>query len=145
MWHLRAFDALTPLEWDRLCALRQRVFVLEQNCPFVDADGLDPFCFHLWMEENERVVACARLVPPGAHYAEASLGRVATALDHRNQGLGKAIVAEALREIHQRWPGPVKIMAQVYLEPFYAQFGFEGRGEVFWEDDIPHRNMVRPG
>jgi ElaA protein len=142
MWHLQHFNDLTAAEWNNLCALRQAVFVVEQNCPFVDADGLDPHCLHLWKEEAGRVVACARLVPPGAHYAEASLGRVATALTHRNSGLGKAIVAEAMRALRQHWPGPIKIMAQVYLEPFYAHFGFEGRGEVFWEDDIPHRYMV---
>ena len=136
---------MPALTWDSLNRLRQEVFVLEQNCPFVDADGHDGKALHLWMELEGKPVAYARILPPGAYYAETSLGRVVTALEYRGTGLGIALMDRVVEAIEARWKGPVKIMAQTYLEAFYARWGFIPQGEVFWEDDIPHRLMVRPG
>lgn len=145
-WQLKPFDALTPGELYALLALRSDVFVVEQNCVYLDADGLDSVALHLWLPgtPNTQALAVARLLPPGSIYPEASIGRVATAGNVRRTGLGRALFQRALDEVAQRWPGPVRIMAQSYLTRFYRGFGFEIQGNEFLEDGIPHFYMRKP-
>lgn len=38
----------------------------------------------------------------------------------------------------------IRICAQLYLESFYASFGFVRASEVFLEDGIQHIEMERP-
>jgi ElaA protein len=143
-WQLKPFDALTPGELYALLALRSDVFVVEQNCVYLDTDGLDSVALHLWLPGTPHALAVARLLPPGSCYAEASIGRVATAGRVRRTGLGRALFQRALNEVAQRWPGPVRIMAQSYLTKFYADFGFLIQGDEFLEDGIPHFYMRKP-
>jgi ElaA protein len=143
-WQLKPFDALTSGELYSLLALRSDVFVVEQNCVYLDTDGLDSVALHLWLPGTPHALAVARLLPPGSCYAEASIGRVATAGRVRRTGLGRALFQRALDEVAQRWPGPVRIMAQSYLTKFYAEFGFLIQGDEFLEDGIPHFYMRKP-
>jgi ElaA protein len=143
-WQLKPFDALSPGELYALLALRSDVFVVEQNCVYLDTDGLDSVALHLWLPGTPHALAVARLLPPGSCYAEASIGRVATAGRVRRTGLGRALFQRALDEVAQRWPGPVRIMAQSYLTKFYAEFGFLIQGDEFLEDGIPHFYMRKP-
>lgn len=139
------FADLDLLQLYELLRFRQEVFVLEQNCPYVDADGKDPDCLHLWLEDAEgRMAAYCRLVPEGVSYTGyVSIGRVISRQDLRRTGAGRRLMKEALEWIHAHWSGlPVKISAQCYLEDFYASFGFRGIGDTYLEDDIPHRAMV---
>ena len=39
------FDRLTPRQLHDVLQLRSRVFVVEQTCAFLDADGADPSCW----------------------------------------------------------------------------------------------------
>ena len=149
-WRLKAFDQLHPDELYALLALRSAVFVVEQNCVYQDHDGVDLRALHLWCgtpqtdERAAEALAVARLIPPGVLYSEASIGRVATAAAVRRTGLGRALFQRALDETAQRWPGPVRIMAQSYLTRFYSAFGFSPVGDEFLEDGIPHFYMLKP-
>jgi ElaA protein len=124
-------------------ALRQRVFVVEQNCPYLDADGLDPRALHLLGERDGALIAFARLFAPGVHGSHAVIGRVVTAPEVRREGLGRALMAEAIGQCEARGWTEVKISAQAYLERFYGSLGFEVCGEGYLEDGIPHLPMVR--
>lgn len=142
------FHQLSLAELYRLMRLRQMVFVLEQNCPYVDADGKDHLAHHLMGKDAEgRLQACARLLPPGAAYpAHASIGRVVTSAAVRGQGQGQALMREAIAECSRLFgPAPIKISAQCYLIRFYEGFGFATQEESYLEDDIPHIAMVREG
>ncbi len=127
-----------------ITTLRERVFVVEQNCVYLDADGIDPQCRHLWAEDPMRVIhAYCRLVPAGVKYAEASIGRVITAPEARGSGLGKELMRRALAALGNV---PVKIGAQAHLEKFYGELGFVRTSEPYDEDGIPHLEMLRtPG
>lgn len=145
MWKLKTFDELTTTELYDLLRLRAEVFVVEQTCPFNDCDNYDSASLHLWREENGAPVAYARILPPGVYYKEASIGRVVVPKSHRNTGAGVVLMEEALRAAKTTLPegkGPVKIMAQQYLERWYEQFGFKTTSEPFLEDDIWHIEMI---
>lgn len=145
-WRWRRFDALSVRELQRIHAARQRVFVVEQGCPFLDADGHDEQAFHLaaWRDGDAEPVAYARVLDPGVKYAEASIGRVITASACRGTGLGRELFARAVAGAEVAWPGvAVRISAQSRLERFYEGFGFVVVGERYLEDGIDHTEMLR--
>ena len=139
-WHDRAFTELSVAELYAIVQLREAVFVVEQTCPYLDADGLDPASRHLFAAEGSAVHAYLRIVPPGVKYAEISLGRIVTSPAARRGGLGKELVRRGLAAVGDV---TVRIGAQLYLERFYNGFGFERAGEEYLEDGIPHVEMLR--
>ena len=147
VWRIAPFDALTVHELQYIYMARQAVFVVEQQCAFMDADGLDERAHHLaaWSPSRCEPLAYARLLGPGAKYAEASIGRVVTTAAGRGRGLGRETMARALAHAAATWPGAVRIAAQSRLEPFYASLGFVIAGPRFIEDGIDHTEMLHPG
>jgi len=126
-----------------LLALRADVFVVEQNCPYLDPDSKDRVSHHLWAEDSSgTVVAVARVVPPGVSYPEPSIGRVATALSERGTGLGRELMRRAIAHTEDLYPGcDLVISAQTYLLRFYRELGFRPEGAEYDEDGIPHIQM----
>ena len=123
--------------------LRSAVFVVEQNCVFLDIDGVDPQCWHLLGYNGDELVACARFVPAGVKFAEPSIGRVITSGDIRRTGMGRVLMAEAMRRAQELWPGrDIRIGAQAHLERFYNEFGFVKASEPYDEDGIMHIEML---
>jgi len=145
-WVCRPFAGLGVEPLYALMRLRQEVFVVEQKCAYLDADGADPKCWHLLGQDAQgRLLACLRIVPPGLRYEESSIGRVAVHPEARGTGLGLELVAKGVARCLQLHPvHPIRISAQAYLEAFYGRFGFVAEGPTYLEDDIPHVAMVRP-
>jgi ElaA protein len=151
-WHCLPFEQLSAEQLYHIVALREAVFVVEQNCPYLDADGKDPKCYHLWASFDSaqddtlqhKILAYARIVKPGVSYPEVAIGRVVTAASVRRTGLGKELMQRAIDYVHELYgPVPIRISAQSYLIAFYQSFGFEVITEPYLEDDIPHVGMVR--
>ena len=87
-----------------------------------------------------------RIVPPGLVYAEAAIGRVATAPQARGRGLGRELMLEAIAQTKRLYPGGgIRIGAQRYLEKFYRSLGFVTSSEPYDEDGIEHVEMFREG
>ena len=85
-----------------------------------------------------------RMFEPGVRYTEASIGRVVTAQAVRGTGVGRKLMAEALRRVDALVPGEkIKLAAQRRLEEFYAEFGFTTVSAPYEEDGIIHIDMVR--
>ncbi|RYY38768.1 MAG: GNAT family N-acetyltransferase [Chitinophagaceae bacterium] len=154
IWSLKSFEQLTPSELYALLRLRSEVFVVEQNCVFLDMDNQDQDSYHLmgWGAgaDNEqeasgsRLLAYTRLVPPGQIYSEMSIGRVVTSPAARGTGAGRALMEESIRRCFALFgSGPIRIGAQQYLERFYASLGFVTVSDPYLEDGIPHVSMLR--
>ena len=160
LWRCVHFDELTAREAHDIYQLRAEVFVVEQACAFQDLDGADPVCWHLMgiagdalgpglrrgdePADKPRLVAYARLVPPGAKYAEPSIGRVMTDGPSRGTGLGKELMRRALEWAEKLWPdATIRIGAQSRLERFYNDLGFVTASGEYLEDGIPHIEMLR--
>ena len=145
-WIYKTFDALTLEELYNLLTLRQEVFIVEQDCPYVDADGKDKRSYHLMGYSTKELAAYARITFPGVRFREVSIGRVATSMNYRGQGLGKAIMHESLKKIEQEYGNvSIRISAQTYLIDFYEQFGFKPDSDEYPEDGILHVEMLRRG
>lgn len=140
-WHNRAFAELSAAQLYAIVALRERVFIVEQNCPYLDADGLDLGAHHLCAESVQGALhGYLRIVPAGAKFDEVALGRIVTAPEARGTGLGRELVRRGLDAVGNV---PVRIGAQAHLERFYGEFGFCRASDVYDEDGIPHIEMLR--
>lgn len=144
-WTLRAWNDLSRDELYAVMAARQEVFVVEQTCPYLDADGADPQALHLWAhDEATPVLAYLRIFAPGVKSAEARIGRVITTAAGRGKGLGRALMRRGIDVVRERFGAvPIRIGAQKYLERFYAELGFVSEGRDYLEDGIVHVEMVR--
>ena len=123
------------------------MFIVEQRCPYADADGMDAAALHLFCRDDAAAaaaLACARVFAPGVMAPEAVIGRVATASRVRRTGLGQELMRRAIALVaQQHGPVPIRVGAQAYLHRFYASFGFVRAGDDYLEDGIPHLPMVR--
>jgi ElaA protein len=142
-WSWIHFDALSPRDVYDLLALRSAVFVVEQNCPFLDPDDCDQDAWHLLgRADDDRLVAYLRGLAPGVKYPEPSIGRVIVAESMRSTGVGRALMREGIPRVRALWPGrAIVIGAQQRLETFYRSLGFVSEGEVYLEDGIDHVTM----
>jgi ElaA protein len=144
IWQLKHFKELTVEELYAIMQARQQVFVVEQTCPYLDADGKDLKCHHLVGYYFDVIAAYARIVPPGVSYAEPSIGRVLTTENYRRAGYGKLLMQQAINDCETLYGKvAIRIGAQLYLKAFYESFGFVQQGEVYDEDGIDHIIMLR--
>lgn len=141
----KPFTALNTVELYAFMQLRQEVFVVEQDCPYLDADGKDQSSWHLMGWREDQLVAYTRLVPRGISYPRhVSIGRVVTHSSVRGKGAGKKLMRESLIQIRTLFPNSsIKMSAQSYLIPFYESFGFKTIGAQYLEDGIPHIAMIK--
>ena len=144
VWKIKSFDELNTKELYEILKIRQEVFVVEQTCYYLDADGSDEKAIHIWGNFEGEIVAYCRIFQPNIKYEEASIGRVLTNPDFRGKNLGKILMKIALQTIHIRFQTEqVRISAQDYLLKFYSELGFVDTGKKYLEDDIPHTEMIK--
>ena len=139
--HVRRFDELTAAELYGLLKLRVDVFVVEQNCPYPELDGLDQDALHLWLEDETGVRAYLRVMDKGAESEYVSIGGVVAR--ERRQGLGTRILKEGVRAARERFGAEaVYLEAQTYAVGLYEKQGFRVISEEFLLDGIPHVKML---
>ncbi len=147
-WVFKPFAGLSADELYEILALRSRVFVVEQQCIFLDMDGLDRQAFHLAGYAGNQLVAYTRILPKGVAYTDyPSIGRVVTAPEARGKSYGFGLMQESLRRLYELYGVvAVKIGAQLYLKRFYESLGYRQAGEMYLEDGIEHIPMIHlPG
>lgn len=138
----KTFSDLTRDELYEMIHLRQKVFIVEQDCPYLDADFSDQDAFHLLGYDDEGLISYLRAFPPGIKYEGASLGRIVVDDSKRGEQLGQNLTKEGISYLSKHYPDTeIIISAQHRLENFYCELGFTARGEVYLEDDIDHIQM----
>lgn len=140
---VKSFDTLSVYELYEIISLREQVFVVEQNCAYLDCDGKDKLSKHLWIEAHRSIVAYTRLVPPLSDTPHWSIGRVVVHPEFRGLSLGKKVMQASIKLLNgEMGAQKIVISAQIYLLKFYNDLGFSEEGESYLEDDIPHIKMV---
>lgn len=143
-WQDRHHSELTPHELYALLALRSAVFVVEQQCAYLDVDGNDLRAEnrHLLGMAGGQLVAYARLLSPEDESSPVKIGRVIVSDRVRGARLGNRLMEQAIGRCQQHWPGrDLFLSAQAHLENFYQRHGFIAVGERYLEDGIPHVDM----
>ena len=138
---VKHFDELTARELYAILALRDKVFVVEQECIYQEADGKDSRAYHVWLEEGGEMIAYLRVLEAGVSFDEVSIGRVIAV--KRRQGYGSRIVAEGIRVAREKYGAKaIRIEAQTYARGLYEKLGFKQTTEEFLDDGIPHIGML---
>lgn len=139
----RRFHELTPRELYDLLRLRSEVFVVEQDCVFLDLDGRDhePAAEHLWLADDDGVVSAVRILDEGDGVA--SIGRVVTRPGARSNGAAARLMHEAIAALDRAGNRAIVLGAQAHLADWYGRFGFEVSGPAYDEDGIEHVPMRR--
>ena len=137
----KRFAELTTDELYRLLQLRVSVFVVEQNCPSMELDGLDQDAIHVWLEDAGEILAYLRVMDRGVESDYVSIGRVIAV--KRRCGLGSRILAEGVRAARECFQADtIYLEAQVYAKGLYEKQGFRRISEEFLLDGIPHIKML---
>lgn len=139
---IKLFNELSVHELYEVLKLRSEVFVVEQNCVYLDTDGKDEKALHLLGFINDKLVAYARVFGPGLYFDNASIGRVVIHPKYRMYGYGNDLLREAIQAIKKINAGAITISAQEYLEKFYQEHGFKTVSVPYLEDGIPHIEML---
>ena len=141
IWH--SFDSISKEQLYDVLSLRQRVFIIEQDCFYEDLDYSDQEANHLLLYKDNKLIGYSRVFAPGIKYDAASIGRIVTDLGFRGKGYGKDITQESIQFLKNNFPGSdISISAQYRLVDFYEGLGFEREGSVYLEDDIDHIKMT---
>lgn len=136
-------DELTAREFHEIIALRESIFVVEQNCAYQDADGFDTVAIHVRGHVDGHLVTYVRILPPATKYSSAVvIGRIVTDREYRGQGFAGQLIASAIAYCQKQFIDfPIKISAQAHLQGYYESFGFVAYGDIYSEDEIPHIAM----
>ena len=137
----KRFQELTTEELYRILKLRVAVFVVEQNCPYMELDDCDQNAVHVWLEDKYGIQAYLRVMDRGIENESVSIGRVVAA--KRRCGLGSRILAEGIRAAKEVFlADSIYLEAQVYAKDLYEKQGFRQISEEFLLDGIPHVRML---
>ena len=143
-WTIKSFENLSVNELYDILKLRSEIFVVEQNCVYLDIDGKDKQALHLFGEFEGKIVGYSRLFKPGITFDNASIGRVVVDANYRDRKWGHDLMREAIAGIRYHFgESKITIGAQLYLKKFYESHGFIQTSEMYLEDDIPHIEMKR--
>ena len=140
-WVHKKFEEFSLDEFYRLAALRESVFVVEQECAYQELDYKDFEAIHLTGYIEGQPVAYCRIYNP-----EDKKIRVGRVLVHKDKR-GKQVAYELMHKTHDiisqnyKKIRTIVISAQKYLQPFYHKLGYKVKGAEYLEDGIPHVEM----
>jgi predicted GNAT family N-acyltransferase len=122
---------------ERLAAIRRAVFIDEQGVPeALEWDEDDAEAVHLLATRDDgTAIGCARLLPDG------HIGRMAVLPGWRGSGVGRALLAAAIRLARIQGHATLRLSAQAHAAGFYADAGFAAVGDPYEEAGIPHVAM----
>ena len=140
-WNTLSFAELGADQLYAILRLRQEVFVVEQNCVYLDLDNRDQQAVHI-LCQAEGLVGYQRCLAPDPDCPDSQLGRIVVHPEARGRGLGRELVRRGIEHNRSRWPEcDIRINAQSHLQAFYSSLGFTAEGEEYAEDGILHRQM----
>jgi len=140
---IKTFYKLEREELYQILRLRSEVFVVEQDCIYQDLDNKDQKAIHIFLKENENIIAYTRVFKKGDYYRNPSIGRVVVSKNERGKELGKKIMKSSIDYIKKNELGEkIELSAQKYLDKFYKDLDFYTIGKEYMEDGIPHQRML---
>ena len=144
-WKIKKFDELSLNQLYEITRSRYKVFIEEQKiiCE-EELDGLDDKCIHVFLEEEEKVVAYCRIVPKGMHYENISIGRVLVLKEFRRKGIAQEMLNKTVEYIKANFQeNKIILSSQLYAKELYESVGFIVESDIYDEAEIPHVKMYK--
>lgn len=137
---VKYFDDLNTVELYEIIKARVNVFVVEQNCPYVELDDIDYESLHIFSQSGKKISSYLRAFYKDETKEVVRLGRVLTV--DRGSGLGGKLLKEGIKVVKEKMnPKKIFIEAQTYAIGYYEKEGFKVCSDEFLEDNIPHVEM----
>ena len=141
---IKKFNELSITELYDILQLRSEVFVVEQDCVYQDIDNKDQKALHLFISDDDKIVAYTRMFNKGDYFEQASIGRVVVQENYRIKKLGHQLMKESVEAIKTHYnTSQITLSAQKHLKRFYESHGFQQEGKEYLEDGIPHIKMIK--
>lgn len=142
-WILKKFDQLSLDELYDIIRLRLEVFVVEQDCVYQDLDDKDQVSYHLFVRDNDEIIAVLRILPENVSYEEMAIGRVIVKKSYRGRGISKEMMNKAIDFIvNDLGKNKIRLSGQAYLTDFYISLGFRKVSDEYLEDGIKHYEFL---
>lgn len=131
----------TKDELEKVYAIRQTVFVVEQNCPPEEEfDTYEDISVHFLLMDEEEPIGAARLRD---YNGVAKLERICVLNNKRKSGAGKTIVLGMEDYAKSKGYTSFFLNAQVQAIGFYEKLGYTVCSDTFMDANIPHRSMKK--
>ena len=138
--NVKMYDELTKDELYEILKLRCQVFVVDQNCPYLDLDDADKGACHVFYIDENGIQAYLRVLDKGVMSEHVRIGRVISL--KRRCGIGTMLVKEGIKAAVDKFGADtVFVEAQTYVKDMYAKIGFVQTSDEFLDVGIPHVNM----
>lgn len=122
---------------EKLRAVRQNVFVQEQNVPEeLEWDEADERAYHVLATSAD-----GKPIGTGRLKLDCHIGRMAVLSAWRGRGVGSMILRTLVDLAEKEGCEIVRLHAQTHALEFYARYGFSVVSDEFEEAGIPHRVM----
>lgn len=137
---IKQFEELELSELYYILKLRFDIFVLEQQSIYDEFDTIDFIATHLFIKQNDDIIAYLRLYNKSNEIA--SFGRVAVHKNYRKKGISKLLISNTIEYIKEKNNiSKVEIEAQEYLKEFYNSFGFRQISNAYEDGGVIHIDM----
>lgn len=142
-YKIKKFNELNLDELYEICKVRYEVFACEQKIyQENDLDDIDKKVYHLFLEDSEKIVAYARLIPSKITYKESSIGRVLVLKEYRRKGIAFEMMKKGVDFLKNELNEDIIVIsAQLYVQKLYESLGFKVISDVYDEVNIPHIKM----
>lgn len=138
---IKYYHELTLDELYEILQLRNSVFIVEQNCPYLDIDDKDKHSLHVFIKDEQGIQAYLRVLEKGISFDEVGIGRVIAR--KRRCGLGTEVLKAGIKAAKEIYHAEKIILeAQIYARTLYEKQGFIQTSDEFLEDGIPHIQMT---
>ncbi len=137
------FSDLSVSQLYEILKLRQEIFVVEQQCVYLDADDLDQDAWHVMLWDDTKLISYSRVFTRDREIRIAQIGRVVTDPAYRGKGMALAVMQKSIeiaKDIYHAQQ--IYLEAQTYAIAFYEKLGFKVTSDEFLEDGIPHVKMT---
>jgi len=135
----KKFNELSPDELYGILQLRAEVFVVEQNCVYNDLDGRDRMAYHLFLKNDDEMVAALRILPEDVAFEDMAIGRLIVKRQYRGRKIAWKMMKKAIDYIiNDLNKERIRLSGQAYLVEFYEGLGFHKVSDVYLEDGIDH-------
>lgn len=140
----KSFADLTTQELYAILALRQDVFLVEQQSFYNDIDGIDHRAQHLLAYHpkfSDKLIGYLRIVEDNHPI---NIQRVVVQKAVRGQGVGQQLITMALSKIKGEYPHAViRLSAQLTSQKFYSGLGFSTISGPYDDAGVLHVDMER--
>lgn len=131
---------IRPITVDDCLWLRHKVLWPQFPLDYSRVEG-DEQAQHFGLFLDDTLISCLSVFT--LNVGEYQIRKFATDTDHQHQGHGTKLMRHTLDALESQGTHSISLNARLTASPFYAQFGFQAVGAVYYKEEIAYVVMER--